>query len=148
MTAPTIAAGDWVVVCDGGKALILANVGDEKFMNLKVIEERARDNPPTSQQGADRPGRVHESASSERSAVGQTDWHDEAERAFLKDLAQRLHQAVAAGEVGGLVLVAPPRALGMIRPVLSPAVAKAVIGQIDKDYVNLPVGDIEKRLTG
>ena len=28
--------GEWVVVCDGAKALVLENVGDEKFPNLRT----------------------------------------------------------------------------------------------------------------
>jgi protein required for attachment to host cells len=147
MTKVKIAAGDWVVVCDGRKALICRNAGDETFPNLKVIEERAIENPPTAAQGNERPGRVQQSANSARSAVGQTDWHDEAERGFLKQLAERLHAATTAGEAGGLILVAPPRALGMIRPVLSSAVTGILRAQVDRDYVNMPVGDIEKRLT-
>ena len=35
-----IRQGDWVVVCDGKKALVLENVGDEKFLNLKTREAR------------------------------------------------------------------------------------------------------------
>jgi protein required for attachment to host cells len=142
-----IAAGDWVVVCDGSKALVCRNAGDEAFLDLKVIEDREMEDLPTRDLGAQRPGRVQEAVSTERSAVGQTDWHDEAERAFLKELAERLHHAAAAGEVSGLFLVAPPRALGMIRPVLSPAVVRILRGELDKDYVKLPIGDIEKRLT-
>jgi protein required for attachment to host cells len=34
MTAVRIHPGEWVVVCDGTKALVLENVGDEKFPNL------------------------------------------------------------------------------------------------------------------
>ena len=147
MNKVKIATGDWVVVCDGRKALICRNAGDEMYPNLKVIEEGAIENPPTAAQGTERPGRVQQSANSARSAVDQTDWHDEAERSFLKQLAERLHRAATAGEVGGLILVAPPRALGMIRPVLSTAVTAIVRAQVDKDYVNMPVGDIEKHLT-
>ena len=146
MTKPKIASGDWVVVADGRKALICENVGDEVFLNLKVIEERAIENPPTRAQGADRPGRVHQSVGSERSSVEDSDWHDEAERAFLKQLAERLHRAVSAGEVSGLILIAPSRALGMIRPLLSAVVAEILRGELDKDYVKLPIGDLEKRL--
>jgi protein required for attachment to host cells len=146
MTRIAISNQDWVVVCDGRKALVLRNAGDEKFLNLKVIEERAIANPPTAAQGVDRPGRVYQSMNSGRSAVGQTDWHDEAERKFLSELAAWLHRAALQGEVKGLLLVAPPRALGMIRPALSPAVAKLLRGQMDKDLVNLPVPDIEKHL--
>jgi len=146
MSKLTIAADDWVVVCDGRKALICRNVGDEKFINLKVIEERAIDNPPTRAQGTDRPGRTQSSASTERSAVGQTDWHDEAERAFLKEIAARLHEAVASGAARGIVLAAPPRALGMIRPFLSQPTVQALRAEIDKDYVNVPISELEERL--
>jgi protein required for attachment to host cells len=33
-----IRQGDWVIVCDGKKALVLVNIGDEKFLNLKTRE--------------------------------------------------------------------------------------------------------------
>ncbi len=36
MTKLKIHQGDWVLVCDGKKALLLENVGDEKFLNLKT----------------------------------------------------------------------------------------------------------------
>ena len=46
-----------------------------------------------------------------------------------------------------LILVAPPRALGMIRPAYSPALRAAVRAEVDKDFVKLPVHEIEKHLT-
>jgi protein required for attachment to host cells len=147
MARVKIAAGDWVVVCDGSKALICSNAGDEKFINLKVIEEREIDNPPTRDQGAERPGRVRDSGGTRRSAMEQTDWHDEAERAFLRQLADRLHEAVTAGTTRGIILAAPPRALGMLRPLLSHQTVAVVRAEIAKDYVKLPVIEIEQRLT-
>lgn len=147
MAKLSIAAGAWVVVCDGAKALICRNAGDEVYPNLKVIEHRAIENPPTAAQGTDRPGRAHNSFGAGRSAVGQTDWHDEAEASFLAELAERLDRAVSAGEADQIVLVAAPRALGMIRPVLSTRVAKAIVAERNHDYVNLPIDVIEKRLT-
>ncbi len=148
MAKIAIAAEDWVVVCDGSKSLILENKGDAGLLNLVTREERKDDNPPTHLQGSDRPGRSHASVGSGRSAVGQTDWHDQAEQGFLTALAERLDRAARAGEVRGIVLVASPRALGMIRPQLSAAVAKLVHGEIAKDYVGMPVDQIEKRLSG
>ena len=148
MSKISIAPDDWVVVCDGRKWLILENKGDAQFLNLVTREERTGDNPPTREQGTDRPGRTHFSAGGARSAVGQTDWHDQAEQDFLTALARHLDKAVQAGGVRGIVLVASPRALGMIRPQLSAAVAKLVRGEVDKDYVSIPVDQIEKRLGG
>jgi protein required for attachment to host cells len=147
MTELKIEAGDWVVVCDGRKALILANEGDAKFPNLRTHETHEHDDARTRDQGADRPGRVHESATTGRSAVQQTDWHDQAETEFLQKLAHRLGEAIAKDETRSLTLVAAPRALGVLRQAMSPAVHAAVTAEIDKDYVNMPVYEIEKRLT-
>ncbi|MCJ9734154.1 host attachment protein, partial [Bradyrhizobium sp. PRIMUS42] len=80
------------------------------------------------------------------SSAEQTDWHDEAERAFLRSLAGRLDAAVNAGETTALTMVASPRALGMIRADYSEVMRKALRGEIGKDLVKLPVYEIEKQL--
>lgn len=146
MSAVRIDNGYWVVVCDGRKALILENAGDAERLNLVTRETKVAENPPTREQGTERPGRVHQSVGAERSAVEQTDWHDLVERAFLRELAGRLDRAVAAGEARAIVLVAPPRAMGALRADLSPAVRAAVKAEIVKDYVGQPVSEIEKHL--
>lgn len=141
-----IEAGAWVVVCDGRKALILCNKGDAAFPNLRTHEVHEQENPPTREQGTDSPGRVHQSAGTARSAVETTDWQDEGERDFLRQIAQRLDKAVAAGEVSALIIVAAPRALGMIRPFYSRALNDALTSEVDRDMVKLPVYEIEKHL--
>ena len=143
-----IKPGEWVVVCDGGKALVLENAGDEKFPNLRMRETLQHDNPRTHEQGADAPGRSHQSVGHSRSAVGQTDWHDRAEQAFLENLAAHLAREVEAHRAKSIVVVASPRALGMIRPLYSPALREAVRAEIAKDLVKTPVHEIERHLSG
>lgn len=140
--------GQWVVVCDGGKALILENTGDTRFPNLRTRETYEQKHPATHQQGSDVPGRAFASVGGARSAVEQTDWHDQSERNFLKTLASRLNAAVTAGEVNSLVVVAPPRALGIIRQAYSRQVRDAIRAEIEKDYVRLPISEIETHLCG
>jgi protein required for attachment to host cells len=143
-----IDTGEWVVVCDGSRALILENVGDAKFPNLRTREVFEQKSARTSEQGADVPGRTFNSVGARRSAMAQTDWHDQAEREFLRDLIGRLDAAVGAGHAKSLVIVAPPRALGIIRPAYSAALRAAVRQEVDKDFVKMPVHEIEKRLVG
>src|SRR5436189_1708164 len=81
--------GDWVVVCDGAKALILENAGDAVALNLKTKEVREQPDPKTHEQGTDAPGRAVNSIDARRSAMEQTDWHDQAEERFLTDLSKR-----------------------------------------------------------
>jgi protein required for attachment to host cells len=141
-----IGKGDWIVICDGRKALILENLGDRMFPNLHTKEVHEHSLPSTHAQGSDRPGKLHDAAGTARSAVEQTDWHEESEREFLRTLANRLNVAVTTGETSALTMVAPPRALGMIRADYSSAVRKALHGEVDKDLVKLPVYEIEKQL--
>ncbi len=138
--------GAWIVVCDGAKALILENNGDRQYPDLRTREVFEQDNPPTSEQGTDRPGRSHAAIGPGRSAVGQTDWHDQAEAKFLKELAEKIHLAVHGGVTSELVVVAPPRALGMIREHYTPAIREALRDEVDKDLVKMPLDQIEKHL--
>lgn len=146
MTKIKIGTGDWIVVCDGHKALILENLGDRMFPNLHTKEVHEQPDMSTHAQGSDAPGRVHQSMGGARSSVEQTDWHDELERSFLKTLAERLDAAVTTGETSAVTVVASPRALGMIRADYSAAVRKALQGEIAKDLIKMPVYEIEKQL--
>jgi protein required for attachment to host cells len=148
MTDLLIHHGEWVVVCDGAKALVLENIGDTKFPNLKTLEVFEHKSLATHELGTDAPGRSHSSLGHGRSSVEQTDYHDLAEHDFLTKLAKHLDVAVVAGKVKSLILVAPPRALGMIRSAYSHALRGAVRCEVDKDFVKLPVHQIEKHLTG
>ena len=148
MSALLIREGEWVVVCDGAKALVLENTGDTKFPNLKTVEHFEQKDLATHEIGSDAPGRTYSSVGHGRSSVEQTDWHDQAERDFLLQLVKHLDAALTAGKTKSIILIAPPRALGMIRPAYSHALKAAVRAEIDKDYVKLPVYEIEKRLSG
>ena len=148
MSELLIEHGEWVVVCDGAKALVLENAGDAKSLNLKAIKVIEQKDLPTHELGADLPGRSNASVGRRRSAFEQTDWHDQAEQTFLTHLVQHLDAAIAAGKTSSLIVVAPPRALGMLRPAYSHAVRGAVRAELAKDLVKHTVGDIEKHLTG
>jgi protein required for attachment to host cells len=148
MSDLSIHSGEWVVVCDGAKALVLQNVGDAKFPNLKTLEVFEQKDLATHEQGTDAPGRAFSSVGHRRGAMEQTDWHDQSEHDFLTRLAKHLDGAVAAGKTKSLIMVASPRALGMIRPAYSHALKAAVRAELHKDLVKMPVGDIEKHLTG
>ena len=147
MSKVTIRQGDWVLVCDGAKALILENAGDEKFLNLKTRQVYEQADAKTREQGADAPGRAINSIDGRRSAMEQTDWHTQEEERFLQKLAAHLDVEVKAGHVKSLVMVAPPRALGVLRPACTHDLRNALTTEIDKDLVSMPLHEIEKHLT-
>jgi protein required for attachment to host cells len=139
-------AGDWIIVSDARKALLLENEGDELFPNLKTREVREHEEAPNRVLNPDKPGRVHQSAASFRSSVEPSDRHEEADRNFVAGLTERLHELVASGTTKGLIIVAPAHTLGLIRKSSSPAVRSAVRAEVDRDLTHLPVYEIEKHL--
>jgi protein required for attachment to host cells len=146
MSKLKIGPGEWVIVCDGKKALVLENAGDEKFLNLKTREVLDHPDAKTREVGTDAPGRAFNSVGEARSAMEQTDWHTQEEERFLHKLASRLDAAVKAGQAKSLVIVAPPRALGLLRPAYSHDLRKALRAEVDKDFVKMPVHEIDKHL--
>jgi protein required for attachment to host cells len=140
--------GDWVVVCDGKKALLLENAGDEKFLNLRTRDVLEHPDARTREQGTDAPGRAINSVDARRSAMEQTDWHEQEEQRFLQGLAGRLDAEISGGKAKSVTVVAPPRALGVLRQAYSHNLRAALRAEIDKDLVKLPVHEIEKHLAG
>jgi protein required for attachment to host cells len=140
--------GEWVVVCDGAKALLLENIGNIQSAKLRTVEVLEHKVPATHDIGSDEPGRSFSSVGHGRSSFDQTDWHDQEERRFLRHLAKHLDAALIAGKAKSIIMVAPPRALSVLRPAYSHALKSAVRAEVDKDFVKLSVDQIEKHLTG
>jgi protein required for attachment to host cells len=138
--------GAWVVVCDGAKALVFENAGNRMAPSLVTKEVYEHTDQKTHELGTDKPGRACNSVGGGRSAVAQTDWHDQEEQKFLARLAVRLDKAVQGGETRSLIVVAPPRALGMLRREYSAHVRQAVKAEVEKDYVKMPVDEIVRHL--
>ncbi|ULO22771.1 host attachment family protein [Methylocystis sp. SB2] len=147
MSEFSVGNGAWVLVGDGRRALFFQNHGDAELLDLRVVETRVDDNPPTHEQGTDRPGRSFTSFSPGRSAMQNTDWHELEEERFARAMADRINQAAESGELDAIAIIAPPKALGEIRKELSVKAQSKVVGELAKDLTRHPLKDIEKALT-
>jgi protein required for attachment to host cells len=136
----------WVAVADGGKALVLENDGTDEAPVLRVLAKSELENPPTREQGTDRAGRRPDPGAGQRSAMETTDWHQFEESRFIAEFAERLNRAAGRGRFERLVLVAPPKVLGELRPELSAATAAATVAEIGSDLTGHPVYRIEEHL--
>lgn len=136
----------WVVVADGEKALFLRNEGDSEYPNLQVFREMTEENPPTREQGTDRPGRHYDGATVNKSGFEETDWHRLGKERFADDIAEKLYKMAHRGDFEKIILVAPPVVLGEMRKVLHKEVSDRVCGEVPKTLTNHPVSEIEKIL--
>ncbi len=138
----------WVLVADGGKALILQNEGDAELVNLKLVEVFGQQVAAAHDLGTDRPGRVHQSQGESRSSVEIVDLHEAAEMVFLKGIARELTGLLQERQARSLVVVAPPRALGILRAEFPTSLRSIVTQELAKDLVALPIPQIERHLAG
>ncbi len=137
----------FVFVGDGRKALFLRNAGDEKFPNLVTERVFADEDPPTHEQGTDRPGRAFPGAhATARSALEATDWHEIEEHRFTQRVSAALETLVRQRAAPALLIVAPPRTLADLRRALHPDVKARIVGEIDKDLTKHPVWEIEQHI--
>lgn len=136
--------GDWLVVCDGAKAIVLENNGTAFNPKFRAKATYEQENPPTREIGTDAPGRAFQSVGSKRSAYEQVDWHEQEEQRFLTSLVERLDAAVTAGEAKSIIVAAPSHALGIIRQNYSRSLRNALRAEVEKDFVRTPLPEIEK----
>lgn len=128
-----IPTGTWIVVADGGKARFLSNVGSAAKVELRqdqLVEPKDLDDDgPSGSMPAD------------------ADGFDLDEATFAKQLAQRINAAALTQEFAHLVLVADPKTLGQMRPLLHAETTQRLLGELAKTLTNSPLEDIERALT-
>ena len=129
----------WIVIADGARARIVKNAGPgrgvEADSNLVFRSEHRK----LQEIMADKPGRAYDSVGKSRHSMDYgTDVVREDERHFLRSLAARLDKEATANAYDRIILIAPPRALGDLRPYLSKPVKNRIHGEIAKDLTQLP----------
>jgi protein required for attachment to host cells len=136
-----------VFIGDGRKALFLRNAGDEEVPDLRTEQVFKEANPPTREQGTDKPGRGFAGAGSpRRSGMEETDWHHLEEQRFAERVAAVLEEVVRRRHVPAIVVAAPPKTLAELRRVFHADVKAKVVAELDKDLTKEPVDRIEARL--
>jgi len=145
MVIPYLTKNDWLLVADGARALVLRNEGTAAEPKLATERAYSIDNPPSRDQGTDKPGRTNDFFGN-KSSMETPDWHQVAENHFMERLAADLEEDRRAGRFEKLMIAAPPVALGVLRAALAGALQKTVVAEFNKDWTKLPVPDIEKAI--
>ena len=135
-----------VLVADGRKMLFFRNHGDENQMDLRTEAHDARYERKDREIKTDAPGTTKQSGGYGRSTYEETDFQQQEEDRWIKDAADELKARVLRNDFDALAIVAPPKALGVIKKCLHKEVEKRLVAELPKDLVNTPVPEIEKIL--
>lgn len=133
--------GTLVLVANASRAKLLHVVGDtiHQLDAWEHPEARLKE----SELGTDRPGRLWDSGSPNRSAADWATPMQETEHTrFARELAGELRTRVLANDGVDVVLCAPPKFLGALRNALDSHIGKRVTETVSHDYTATPDGQL------
>ena len=147
MTLPNNAL---VLVADGRKALFLRNQGDARQIDLRTTSHQEREDRKDSDIKTDASGQSPAPAGTGLAGgtMREPDFHQQEEDRFARDLADRVNTMALSGKFDALVVIAPARTMGELRPLWHKETAAKLVGEHVKEMTDRPVSDIEALLLG
>ncbi len=140
--------GALVLVADGKKMLFLRNQGDEEIIDLRTEAHDQREDRKDREIKTDAPGTQSPRVGMGRDTMEETDFHQQEEDRWVKDAAEELKKRALRNDFEALVVVVPPKALGVLRKELHKEVEKRIVATINKEMTDRPIRDIEDMLVG
>lgn len=137
-----------VLVLDGRKMLFFRNHGDENQIDLRTEAHDEREERKDSEIKTDAPGVQAQSAGYGRSTMEETDFHQQEEDRWAKDAADELKKRALRNDFDALAIIAPPKALGVLRKQLHKEVERRIVLTLNKEMTDRPIPDIEELLVG
>jgi protein required for attachment to host cells len=145
MALPNLAL---VLVADGRKMLLFRNHGDENQIDLRTEAHDERQDSKDSELKTDAAGAGSQSTGHGRPAMEETDYHQQEEDRWVKDTAAELKKRALRNDFEALAIIAPPKALGVLRKELHKEVEKRIVLTLNKEMTDRPIPDIEDLLAG
>ncbi len=135
----------WIVVADGDQARVFEErqrAGDVREVEAHRMGREGGDYPRAAAHGAT----VHDRAGHGQHGAGERAPSQEAEDRFLERVAESLAEPLRRKAYESLVIMAPPRALGVLRQALPKAVQFRLAGSDPHECVKETAADIRRRL--
>src|SRR5438552_13326913 len=137
-----------VLVADGRKMLFFRNRGDENQIDLRTESHDARKQRKDREIKTDAPGTTKQSFGFGRSTYEEEDFQQQEEDRWIKDAADELKARVLRKDFEALAIVAPPKALGVLKKCLHKEVQRRIVCTVNKEMSGRAVPDIEALLNG
>ena len=137
-----------VLVADGRKMLFFRNHGDENQIDLRTEAHEARTERKDRDIKTDAPGTMKQSFGFGRSTYEEADFQQQEEDRWIKEAAEELKARVLRNDFEALAIIAPPKALGVLKKELHKEVERRVVCTVNKEMSGRPVPDIEALLEG
>jgi protein required for attachment to host cells len=137
-----------VLVADARKMLFFRNHGDGNQIDLRTEAHDEREDHKDRELRTDAQGSKGSSWGGQRDTTGETDFHQQEEDRWIEEAAEELKARALRGDFEALAIVAPPKALGVLRKKLHKEVERRIVCTVNKEMSGRPIPDIEALLDG
>jgi len=137
-----------VLVTDGRKTLFFRNQGDQNQIDLRTEAFDEREDLPNTELKSDAAGSNAQSGGFGRPAYEETDFHQQEEDRWAQTAAETVNKRVLKNNFDQLVIIAPPKTLGLIRKKLHKESERRLVCEIPKEMTGRPIPDIEALILG
>jgi len=137
-----------VLVADGRKMLFFRNHGDENQIDLRTEAHEERKDRKDRDIKSDAPGTVQQSFGYGRSTYEEPDFQQQEEDRWIKDAADELKSRVLRNDFDAVAIIAPPKALGLLKKSLHKEVERRIVCTVNKEMSGRPIPEIEALLNG
>lgn len=135
-----------LVVCDSQRAQFYNFSQAHNHLNLTYITGIEQDNPPSRDQGTDKPGIVFSRAHGSGSYVAERDYHTQTSELFAQSIINIAHTMRKNNKIEGIGWIAPPRMLSMLRLHRPHELSDITFVEINKDLTKHPKDELIKHL--
>ena len=132
-----------IVVTDGQKLQLYRNTGTELHMKLT---ELPHPNVHGDEEGAARHQHTGQDNKDQRRLQDRRLDKAHQQTSFESAVARWLNHEIATGKIGPLLVIAPPRALGELRPHYGEALKRKLVGELAKEHTHDTVHVLEQAL--
>src|ERR1044072_5683276 len=137
-----------VLVADGRKMLFFRNHGDENQIDLRTEAHDQREDRKDREIKSDAPGTARQGFGSNRPTYEETDFNQQEEDRWVRHPADELKARVLRNDFEALAIIAPPKALGVLKDCLHKEVERRIVCTVNKEMTGRPIPDIEALLNG
>src|SRR6266576_6773123 len=137
-----------VLVADGRKMLFFRNHGDENQIDLRTESHDKRQDRKERDYRTDAPGTVQQSFGYGHSTYEETDFQQQEEDRWIIEAADELKKRVLRNDFDPVAIVAPPKALGVLKKKLHKEVQRRIVCTVNKEMSGRAIPDIEALLNG
>jgi len=138
---------EWIVLADRAHAKIYTRHYVDGAMRQILVLEHPEARRFQHEEGTDRPGHSHGSASHHRFAYeDHADFPEQESEIFLNAVAGEINEAAAQNEIDKLILVALPKTMAVIKSGLNEHTLSKVAGEYAKNLVGIPEHTLGDRI--